>query len=107
MTRLIDGIEAIARPLAEGSQDDYRQRLAAARAEANQRREHELSEQRSPANSAADRIRIWERRHQLQLPGRHDHPVLPAIALDTGLTLEDVRAEQRLRLAARSRPGGE
>jgi hypothetical protein len=101
-----DGIEPTARPLAGGSQDDYRQRVAALRAEADRRREHELSEQRSPTNSAADRIRIWERRHQLQIPQRHDHLLLANIAADTGLTLEDVRAEQRQRLAARSGPRG-
>lgn len=102
MVKEVDRSGGITRPLAEESHDDYRQRLAAARAEAMQRREHELSEQSSPANSAADRIRIWERRHQLQLPERHDHMLLPAIAVNTGLTLEDVRAEQRQRLAARS-----
>lgn len=101
MTIDFDGIERGSRPVAGGGEDDYRQRVAALRAETIKRREHELSEQRSPANSAAQRIRIWERRHQLQLPQRHDHQLLAAIAADIGLTLEDVQAEQQQRLAAR------
>ena len=102
MTRDLDSFDPTGRPVAGGSQEEYRQRLAALRAEALKRRENELREQRSPANSAADRIRIWERRHQLQLPQRSDHQHLAAIAADIGLSLEDVQAEQQLRLAARS-----
>ena len=79
------------------SSADYRQRMALLEVEARARRQQELSEQRSPLNTPADRIRIWERVHQLQLPRSPGHRVVSVIAAHTNLSLEDVRAEQRLR----------
>ena len=67
--------------------------------------EQERSEQCSPLNSAADRIRIWERRHQLPLPRNPTHVLLADIAAGTGLTLEDVQAEQRVRAESRAAAG--
>ena len=81
------------------SSADYRQRMALLQAEALERRQQELGEQRSPLNTPADRIRIWERVHQLQLPRSPSHRVVSVIAAHTNLSLEDVRAEQRLRAA--------
>lgn len=80
----------------------YRERIALLEAEALDRRQQELNEQRSPANTPANRIRIWERRHQLPLPRSPDHQLLTVIAANTGLSLEDVRAEQRLRGAGKT-----
>lgn len=89
-------------PMAGESQTDYRRRMALLEAEALARREQELGEQRSPLNTPADRIRIWERRHQLQLPRSPSHRLVTVIAANTGLSLEEVRAEQCVRAAARA-----
>jgi hypothetical protein len=85
-----------------GSQADYRERMALLRAEALERRQRELNEQRSPLNAPPDRIRIWERLHQLPLPRSPEHRLLDIIAADTGLSLEEVQAEQRLRSVAKA-----
>lgn len=84
-------------PFAGESNADYRERIAAHQAEAAERRRLELLEQRSPANTPAMRIRIWERLHQIDLPRSSSHRLIDVIAAATGLTSEDVRDEQRLR----------
>jgi hypothetical protein len=71
--------------------------MAQLRAQVIERRQQELDEQRSPRNTATDRIRIWERLHQLRLPRAADHPLIAVIAANTGLSLEEVQAEQRAR----------
>jgi hypothetical protein len=73
--------------------------MALLHAEALQRRQQELGEQSSPLSTPADRIRIWERVHQLQLPHSPNHRLVSVIAAHTNLSVEDVRAEQRLRAA--------
>ena len=80
----------------------YRERIALLQAETLDRRQLELNEQRSPSKTAADRIRIWERLHQLPLPRSPEHRLLDIIAADTGLSLEEVQAEQRLRSVAKA-----
>ncbi len=89
-------------PLAGETQADYRRRVELLQAEALEHREQEISAQCSPLNSAADRIRIWERRHQLRLPRNPDHPLISVIAVGTGLSREEVRAEQRLRVGTQA-----
>jgi hypothetical protein len=84
-------------PFAGESNADYRARVAAHQAEAVERRQMELLEQRSSMNTPAMRIRIWERLHQVDLPRSPSHRLIDAIAAQTGLTSEDVREEQRLR----------
>jgi len=84
------------------SQADYRQRMALLQAEAHERRQQELGEQRSPLNTPADRIRIWERLHQLPMPLSPSHRLITVIAAHTGLTLAEVLAEQRLRATAKT-----
>jgi hypothetical protein len=79
------------------SSEDHRKRLAQLQAEALERRQQELGEQRSPLNTPADRIRIRERLHQLQLPRNPSHRMVSVIAAHTNLSPEDVRTEQRLR----------
>lgn len=79
---------------------DFRDRLAQRQAEALELRRRELAEQASDAHTPAARIRIWERLHQVALPQNPAHRVLPVIAAQTGLTLEEVRAEQRQRAAS-------
>ncbi len=79
----------------------YHERIAVLQAETLDRRQQELNEQRSPSKTPADRIRIWERRHQLTLPRSPDHHLVAVIAANTGLNLADVWAEQRLRAAGK------
>jgi hypothetical protein len=81
---------------------DYRERMALIQAEALERRRQELGEQCSPSNTPGDRIRIWERLHQLPLPRATGHALINIIAANTGLSMEEVQAEQQLRAAARA-----
>jgi hypothetical protein len=76
---------------------DFRDRLAQRQAEATDMRRRELAEQTSDAHTPAARIKIWERLHQVALPRNPSHRVLRVIAASTGLTLEEVRDEQRQR----------
>ena len=78
---------------------DYRVRLAEERAEADERRRVELLDLTSSSKSPDGRIRAWERAHGLSLPRNESHPVLTAVAAATHLSLEQVREEQRRRLA--------
>ena len=55
-------------PHAGETNADYRARLAHIREEAIERRQQQLNEQSSPHNTPSDRIRIWERLHQVELP---------------------------------------
>jgi hypothetical protein len=80
---------------------DHRERLARLRAEAAQRREEELVQQRSMLNTPDARVRIWERVHHLALPNDPQHPVLRVIAQQTSLHIDDVLEVQRERGARR------
>jgi len=86
------------------SSTDYRERMALLQSEALKRRQEELHEQSSPLNTPSDRIRIWERLHQLELPRNPSHALIPIIATNTGLSTEEVRAEQRLRATPPAAP---
>jgi hypothetical protein len=80
---------------------DYRTRMESLQAEALERWQKLLAEQSSVLNSPSDRIRVWERRHQIDLPRDPGHRLVNLIAADTGLSAEEVQAEQRLRAEAR------
>jgi len=80
------------------SSTDYRERMAQIQADAVRRREEELHEQSSPLNTASARIQIWERLHQVDLPRNPAHALIAIIANQTGLSADDVLAEQRLRV---------
>ncbi|HEX4242986.1 MAG TPA: hypothetical protein VHZ53_16375 [Steroidobacteraceae bacterium] len=84
------------------TQADFRQRMTLLQAEAVERRQQELGELRSRLHAPADRIRIWERLHQLPLPRSATHRLLTVIATNTGLSLDEVRAEQHARAAAKA-----
>lgn len=84
------------------SHADFRQRMTLVQIEAKERRQQELVEQRSPRNAPGDRIRIWERLHQLRMPVDGAHRLLAIIAANTGLSLEDVQAELYARARARA-----
>lgn len=83
----------------------YAERLALEERERAQRRRLELAEQRSDLNPPEVRIRAWEKLHALRLPQDPGHPVLDVVAISTGLTLSQVRAEQSARVARRTAPG--
>lgn len=81
---------------------DFRARLVHQQAEAAERRKLDLAEQTSRIKSAEERIRIWERIHEVVLPRDPAHKLVEIIATNTGLTADDVRTEQRRRTAARA-----
>jgi hypothetical protein len=75
-------------------------RRAAVQREALERateREQQLASQRSPLNTPADRIRIWERLHSLSLPRSSTHKLVRVIAMQTELSVQQVQEEQRRR----------
>ena len=87
---------------APGESDaDYRERLEQDRLLAQERWEQALRQQSSPESDAAERIRVWERRHQVDLPRNPGHRLIAVIAAATGLTASQVLAEQSARAAAK------
>jgi hypothetical protein len=76
---------------------DFRARLAHQQAENAERRKFDLAEQSSRLKSAEERIRIWERLHEVNLPRDPQHRLIEIIAGNTGLTAAEVREEQRRR----------
>ncbi|MFI4891027.1 MAG: hypothetical protein ACHQIL_10890 [Steroidobacterales bacterium] len=97
-------IDALGRP-SHMSQDDltmdFRARLMHQQAENAARRKLDLAAQSSRLNSAEERIRIWERLHEVNLPRDPAHRLVEIIATNTGLTDTDVRDEQRRRAEVR------
>jgi hypothetical protein len=71
-------------------------------AEAAERRRMDLAEQSSRLKSAEERIRIWERIHEVTLPRDPAHNLIDIIATNTGLTDADVRDEQQRRANLRA-----
>ena len=63
----------------------------------SEKRRLAFEELRSVLYSPADRISAWEKLHGLRLPFDSSHAVLLSIAQSTGLTLAQVREEQRSR----------
>jgi hypothetical protein len=87
-------------PTAGASRNECRERAAEIKAEQEAQRHRAKSEQSSDRYTAQERIRLWESLHGAQLPRDANHPVLAVIAVNTGLTLDQVRAEQQHRLSA-------
>src|SRR6266581_8965256 len=81
---------------------DFRARLVHQQAEAAERRRTDLAEQCSRLKTAEERIRIWERIHEVTLPRDPAHRLVEIIAANTGLTDADVRDEQARRAALRA-----
>lgn len=81
----------------------HAERLALEAEERLHQRQRALAEQSSTANPPDVRIRAWEKVHALRMPGDTAHPVLDVIAYGTGLTLEQIHEEQRVRLALRTK----
>jgi hypothetical protein len=76
---------------------DFRARLAQQQAESAERRKFDLAEQSSRLKTAGERIRIWERLHEVNLPRDPEHRLIDIIATNTGLSAAEVREEQRRR----------
>jgi hypothetical protein len=81
---------------------DFRARLVHQQAEAAERRRLDLAEQSSRLKSAEERIRIWERIHEVTLPRDPAHRLVDIIATNTGLSDAEVRDEQQRRAAMRA-----
>jgi hypothetical protein len=97
--------QAMGRPVQPSGDDpmmDFRARLVHQQAEAAERRRHDLAEQSSRLKTAEERIRIWERIHEVTLPRDSAHRLVEIIAANTGLTDADVRDEQQRRAALKA-----
>src|ERR1700730_11753182 len=81
---------------------DFRARLVQSQAEAAERRRLDLAEQSSRLKTAEERIRIWERIHEVTLPRDPAHRRIDMIATNTGRTDADVRDEQQRRATLRA-----
>jgi hypothetical protein len=81
---------------------DFRARLVHQQAEAAERRRMDLAEQSSRLKTAEERIRIWERIHEVTLPKDPAHRLVEIIAANTGLMNSDVHEEQQRRAALRA-----
>jgi hypothetical protein len=64
-------------------------------------RQSRMERQSSPQLSVLERVAHWEHFHGVRLPVDPRHPLLSVIAADTAIELEDVRAEQARRKAAK------
>jgi hypothetical protein len=89
-------------PTGDDPMMDFRARLVHQQAEAAERRRLDLAEQSSRLKTAEERIRIWERIHEVTLPRNSAHNLVEIIAANTGLTEADVREEQQRRAALRA-----
>jgi hypothetical protein len=76
---------------------EYRTRVVREAAERAASHRQELAQQISLHNTPTQRIRWWEHLHAIALPRSSGHPLLQAIADQTGLTLTEIQAEQRRR----------
>jgi VIT1/CCC1 family predicted Fe2+/Mn2+ transporter len=89
-------------PIGDDPMMDFRARLVHQQAEAAERRRFDLAEQSSRLKTAEERIRIWERIHEVNLPRDTAHNLVEIIAANTGLTEAEVREEQQRRAAVRA-----
>jgi hypothetical protein len=81
---------------------DFRARLVHQQTEAAERRRMDLAEQSSRLKTAEERIRIWERIHEVTLPKDPAHRLVEIIATNTGVTDADIREEQQRRASLRA-----
>jgi hypothetical protein len=89
-------------PTGDDPMMDFRARLVHQQAEAAERRRLDLAEQSSRLKTAEERIRIWERIHEVNLPRDGAHNLVEIIAANTGLTETEVREEQQRRAALKA-----
>jgi hypothetical protein len=79
-----------------------RARLVHQQAEAAERRRQDIAVQSSRLKTSEERIRIWERIHEVNLPRDSAHQLVEIMATNTGLTDADVCDEQQRRAALRA-----
>jgi hypothetical protein len=89
-------------PAGDDPMMDFRARLVHQQAEHAERRRLDLAEQSSRLKTAEERIRIWERIHEVTLPRDTAHRLVAIIATNTGLSEGEVRDEQQRRAALRA-----
>ncbi len=77
--------------------NEYRIRIGREHAERASQRQEELAQQSSSLSTPFQRICLWERLHAMPLPRTTDHPLLDVVALQTGLSITQVRDEQTRR----------
>lgn len=97
--------QTMGRPSAASADDpmmDFRARIVHQQAENAERRRLDLAEQSSRLKTAEERIRIWERIHEVPLPRDSAHRLVEIIAANTGLTDAEVREEQQRRASLRA-----
>jgi hypothetical protein len=80
-----------------GLMSEHRDRILHEQAEAVRQRHRDLLEQTSMKHPAELRIRIWEKLHQMDLPREPGHRLIPVIAAQTDLSIEQIGREQTRR----------
>jgi len=83
---------------------DRRSQLERDQQEQIAERQKQIALQTSPFSSAEERIRLWEKLHQLALPRSPTHKLLRVIAEKTELAMEQVLEIQRQRFAPPTPP---
>jgi hypothetical protein len=101
-TPLIGPDSSAANAVAAGNRSLPMDRLLLEELERARRRRSARDEMQSDQRSAAEKIRAWERLHALQLPCDPNHIVLRVVSRCTGLRMEAVLEEQRLRAGRRA-----
>jgi hypothetical protein len=92
---------------AGSSTNDRRAAVLRENAERTARRRSEIEAQSSPLMNPQERIRLWEKLHEVTLPISRDHKLLRLIAQSTALSLEEIHEEQVRRLGSmRHSPAG-
>jgi hypothetical protein len=79
------------------SRIESRGRAAELQALDREKRVAAREEMTSKALEPRERIRMWERLYEASMPRRANHAALAIIAASTGLTMEELREEQRRR----------
>jgi len=78
---------------------EHRVRVGLQQSDRIERRERECLEQRSPDLTPVQRLRLWERLHQLRIPTVLQGTLASVISGDTGLSVEQVLEAQLARVA--------
>jgi hypothetical protein len=102
MPNLNDRLRQIYAPAASGAREnrkDYRIRAAELEAADKASRSAAMMRLSSAALEPGDRIRLWEEIYRVRLPHSADHPLVPVVAKHTALSIEQIVAEQRRRVA--------
>jgi hypothetical protein len=83
---------------------DRRSQLEREQQEQMAERQKQIALQTSPLSSAEERVRLWEKLHELALPRSPTHKLLRVIAEQTELAMEQVLEIQQQRFARPALP---